>query len=259
LATIYDKTDPDSQKPEFVKLIEKQFEILRHWADDKTLFTTFQHTLPIGNIPSKITTKYKADCESLETLLNQIQQHKQQQQSQQSQYSQNIEMLIEFTKHLLIIRQLYNQRSWIELEDYLKTKFPNSLFQSIRQLTTRGSTSAGGGTSVAAFKESIKEVDNCRWLVKYYNTLQSLRDVCNENLTFSLLQYESIDINTPPSSQTYLTNQIFLSSEVKIEAIRQGKAMELHDEPVFSSMLDFCEKSLYLTERCRENKLDDFL
>lgn len=248
MAAVYDKNDPDSTCPEFVEIIGRKFEILRHWANDKSLFLTFQQILSIGNIPSKITTKYYADCDGIENLLHQIQLQSTQ---TSNSYSKTIETLIEFTRHLLMIRKLYNQRNWIELENYINSKFPMSLFKSIRQINA-------SSTNSSPFKESIKEIDNCRWLVKYYNTLQSLRDVCNEILTFSLVQYEKIDIiDTSLIPQTYLTDEIFAFSQIKFDAIQRGKEMELHDEPVFSSMLDFCEKSLQLTECCRQNKFDE--
>jgi hypothetical protein len=245
-----------------VEIIEKQFEILRHWANDKTLFITFQQILSIGNIPSKITTKYQANCDEIQKLLNHIHQQSQQTGVKIS-YSKTIEMLIEFTEHLLMIRQLYNQRNWKELENYLNLKFPISLFQSIRMMKNTQTSSATAsntttsGTTTVAFKESIKEVDNCRWLVKYYNILQSLRDACNEHFNFSLIHYDKIDVihHTSLTPQTYLINEIFIFSKMKFDAIQQGKEMELHDEPVFSGMLDLCEKSLQLTEYCRDNKL----
>jgi hypothetical protein len=222
-----------------VKIIEKQLGILRHWVDDKTIFLTFQQTLTTGNIPSKITTKYKANSEVIETLLQTVDRH---QREVNLSYSHRIQLLIEFSRYLLNIRQLYNNRNWLELERYLNT-IPSTLIQSLRQMS--------------GFKEAIKELDNCRWLGKYYNLLQAMRQVFNQHLPFSLLNYDLVVLNQPGGGdQTYLLN-LFSHSEEKLNVIKEAKAMELHDEPVFSAMLEFSEKVLKLIDFCQQNKLKE--
>lgn len=246
-------------------ILESQLKILQHWVNDKILFQTFQSTLIIGNIPSKITTKFKADCNILENLLNKIQQDQKQAQEDEGEegvvplpYSSTIQTLIEFTKILLHIRQLYNERNWIDLENYLLLKLSPTTSSASSSSTSTSTSSAGPLINkmkqLQYFKESIKEIDNCRWLVQYYNLLNLLRSLCNNFNNFSSFQYQTITYQT--SSHQNIQN-FFLISEEMMKTIRQGKELELSDEPIFSNILNFIEKIIILNNYCKELKLNE--
>lgn len=215
--------------------MERQLSVLQHWIANRTLYQTLKHTLTKGNIPSKISSKYQAECSVLENILLEINVHEKQ---YQLAFSSNIQQLIEFSQLLLQIRRLYNERNWQDLEIFL-TKLPVSTVSSIRQLQD--------------FKEPIKEIDNCRWLVKYYNILHALRSSCDENCTFSLFSFDIVSFH--PSSYESLKEYFTVTSDLR-KGIQLGKAMELLDEPVFSSMLDFAEKFTLLLDSCGHLKLD---
>lgn len=156
--------------------------------------------LQVGGVKSTLSTSALSDVSSLQQLLSS---------SIPTSMSKAASIYYEVSQLILQIRNFYNARDWNALDTLLSSCKPESILFLQDKCP-----------------ETIKELDNCKWLVSYHKMIAALINIITTP-TFSIVKIETGD-------KSVLLQGI---DENKV-VLKDAKKFRLEDEPVFASTFE---------------------